>query len=310
MRTYEFTCPKGHLHYTQKRADNCQYCDPKWKEKRTNKPGESVHFKNIKEKHTKELVPVRQNIVGSWFTQMGLFNDQMPEKDDSRHHDAPIKMGLFYELMVSAFFGGKVIDSIKEFDIGRSAKNGEGIIPDVVSMESKQVFESKACKQGSHSLLRDNQIIKYQQFARVKKYEVYYCYWRHGLKGIHSYRESTETLFKSLGQWTFAGIILPFSIILNLWENEHGLCHRYNTTKKGWLECTSVRGNTLNKFILSPEDIINRIGLDPQQYQIERLLSPKGFMVENIDVVQFPIIIIKDHDPKGWVQWYANQIPF
>ncbi len=304
---FKYKCPKGHLHQSQKKADDCYYCKPEWRQQFQNKPGNSLHFKKIIDQHTKELIPVVPNIRDTWFVQQGLFID---DEQDYHLKNAHIKMGLFYELMVSAFCGGEVIDSIKEFDIGRKISNGEGIIPDVVSKENKQVFESKACLQGHHMLLSDDQTTKYREGLLLKEYETYYCFWRHGIKKIHSYRGSTESLFKNLGQWTFAGIILPFSIILNLWENKHGLCRQYKKTEKNWLVCTSVRSILLNNFIFDPVYMISRIGLDPLEYQFEILLSPKGFMIENIDVVQFPVIIIKDRDPRGWIQWFLNRVPF
>lgn len=305
---YKFACPEGHTHFSQQQASNCRHCKaigvPKAKR---NAPGIGYVYRNVLDLFKEELSPAQTTIRGSLDEQTKLF-------DDGAHiSNAHIKMGLFYEMMTAVLFGGKVIEKVQEINMKLNGGKYD-IVPDVISNRRKHAFESKACQQGSKLNLMDFQINRYDQLCLLYKFIVYYAVWRHDFKGIHQYKGKIIDLYRDLSEATQAGVVLPLSIILHIWEK----AWRENLNVKGvsryvgdkWHHCTSMASNLINRFVIEPEEVISDLDLSSDNYNIVRKLTPKNLMVQNQKIAQFPLMIIKDVNPKGWVKEYSEKAPF
>lgn len=224
-----------------------------------------------------------------------------------------VRMGLFYELLTKGLFGGVLFDSLKQ-----PHEHYKGWIkPDVLIKEDKvKIYESKALTTGHQLNLLDEQVKKYYHYQILyPEDKIYYAMWRHRFKKIMSCKLSLQDLYKSLSKLTVAGIILPFSIIMKLYntEDERIKIKRYeNRESEGlkFLNCTRVGSKFLNQFILSPDSAINTIGLDPKRFIQGRRMSPSNFKIDNKKINQFPLITIKDKEYSNWARRLSGAVPF
>jgi hypothetical protein len=297
-RWYEFTCPVGHKHRSERSAKDCCYC--KWKGVPTNKPGDAAIHKRIRHKHKVEIVPVTNNIRRDWDAHQGkLFEEDKGVEVKSR---AGTKMGNFYESVTACLFGGRIAKNPHE--IGAKAKgNSREVVPDVICDERQHIIESKGCNQRSHLNLYDTQVDGYLVASKIKGYKVRFAIWRHGFQGVHKYRGPLIDLYAGIANATYAGLVLPLRLVIMLRDNK--TFNHYNHATAGSL--TSVRSKFINDLIIEPEIELNKIGIDYREFEFERLLSPKDLMVENVQLPQFPVLVVSNvvSDP-----WTEGGIPF
>ena len=95
----------------------------------------TIQIKSVSYKHTEEIIPCKRNVRLKKGTQLSLFNEA---------YTPHVQMGLFYEILTTAIFGGELMDSIKFKD--RSYFHS--IKPDVLNKKDKMFIESKALKLG------------------------------------------------------------------------------------------------------------------------------------------------------------------
>ena len=138
-----------------------------------------------------------------------------------------------------------------------------------------------------------------------KESQIYFAFYRHSFKSIKSYRANENELFKDLSGKTLCSIVLPLSIILSLYQSRNNnLVYRYDGERS--YHCTSIRSLTLNKFLNFPEDIINTLELNSEDYIYQKVLSPKDFFIEGNKINQFPIIVISDKEHEKWVKGFIE----
>lgn len=215
-----------------------------------------------------------------------------------------VRMGVFYELMTTGIFGGKLFDSVKEF---KEMHKG-WIRPDVLN--DRELFESKALRQGQQLNLIDEQINKYKMFQILHpKDVVYYAIWRHGFKGnIQKTCLSLDELHRVLSKNTYACIVMPFSIIWTMFESSR--FKRYKGAGDAWPPCTRIGSKFVNDFLFTTEDCLSVLNLDDQRFTVDKRLSPKDFWVEGKQVKTFPFVFIKDNNHQEWVEEVLDETPF
>lgn len=258
-------------------------------------------FKKIIKECTNEFIP-------------NLYEIQLPQQQDLFNigfttNNSHIKMGLFYEMITSALFGGRLTDSL----LRHEGQKREGPIPDVWSKRKGLMGESKALRNGYSLNLLDSQIKLYHKYQIIQPdTRIYYAIWRHQFKNIKKYRGTISNLFIELAQKTIAGIILPFSIIVYLHSigeavYEYGTLKRYETDN--WDHCTRVSSALLNKFILNTNKTINMIELNSEDYVWGKYMLP-NIHINNNQIKPFPFILIADKNHKKWVDAFCDEIPF
>jgi len=221
---------------------------------------------------------------------------------------AHVRMGLFYEMLSVALFGGELFDTIYKENGWRSFFHPKRAIrPDVLDEVNKFAIESKASRSGHQTNLMDRQVEAYEFFLhKYPNYQLFYVFYRHHYEKIMKSNATTNELFNDLSKCTDAAIVLPYSIIWHLWKHED--FKRY--TGPNWVDCTRVGSKAMNRFLFEPESMIESIGLKVANFIIERSMLQKNVKIENNEMDPLPIIRIKDADHKLWYRRVFDAVPF
>lgn len=259
------------------------------------------YYERVIDEYTKPYTPVKQTTV----------KFHKPLQDDLFNMGvlSGVRMGLFYELMTIALFGGELFDIAK--------KNGfkdyfydKKIRPDVLDSINKLAFESKASKSGQQTNLIDRQINGYKLFQwDHPTFRFYYCFYRHNFNKVHSTDATMKEMYDYLAKNTSACITLPFSIILHL--HEHPDLYRYGDKEKEnkWVVCTRVGVKMLNQFYFDAEKHIEDVGLNPDDYIIEKYMVKDTIKIYEHQVESFPLLWIKDKNHSLWYSRF-DEVPF
>ena len=215
-------------------------------------------------------------------------------------------LGYIYELITAALYGGKLTNrrylsstdnqgqtngehNASNNSNSNSNSNEELIKPDVVYKRENQIGESKACVLGGACTILDAQMNRYRQIqSEEKKSRIYFAIYRHSIRKIKSYKGSEEELFKEVCEKTHLLVTLPLSIILELHNTpKKELVYRYEGSGYGYPQCTCIRSHIINKFLKEPETVIEEAGLNPDDYALEKRLSPQSFFIEKTPIKQF-----------------------
>lgn len=257
----------------------------------------SKYFDPIRHLHTKELDPIKNRISLDRHLQIPMFD---------RSNRSHLNMGVFYELLSAALFGGELVDSIIE---GEGHEEGYiGCKPDVENKRTKKFIESKAMRQGQQLNLLDDQISKYLELQISNtNYDIDYTIWRHGIKGVRSLDCSYREIIKILCEKTYAGLVFPFSLIDCFHKNAMEAFKRYEKVNY-WPDCTRLGSKMINEFILDPDSALFKT-VNGYKYTWRRYVTPSDLWIEGIQVRPFPIIVFKNKNNK-WKRDLLNDVPF
>ncbi len=288
---------------------------------------ESPKFKKILEgiinEHKEVMTPEKYSATITLIYD--LYGNQKP----ANH----VTMGDFYEGVSKAFYGGTVLNRISfgnpdQLDIFEGLERfldceGEDdhTKPDGINLKDKLVWESKAWRVGQSCHLFDGQIRRYRKIQqRLPNFRTQFNLFRHVFFGVQSknFNLTMSELFRELAEkGTKAEIKVPLSVILNLQGKEYGvlnenLAYRFESKvgrgEYGYPSCTMARVPVFQGFLENPESTIEQIGLNPDDYVIKRVMSPKGVIInEEVELMQFPIVEIEDKNHEAWIQWFLKQ---
>lgn len=215
---------------------------------------------------------------------------------------AHVVMGLFYELLCTCLFGGKLAD---QTNIKQDLKNVI-VKVDVFNWKRKRIIESKACRSGHRLSLLDDQTERYQIVQSLyPDYEIDYVVWRHTLRGIKSYSRKLDSLIDDLCDKTLCTVILPFSVITKIYRCKE--FQRWESEK--WDHCTQVHSRFLNLVFSDPVSFFNRISVDNGRFEVEYYETPE-ISFGSRRVKSMPVAWVKDRDYKKWVEGFVDKVPF
>jgi len=250
----------------------------------------------------KEIKPRHSHIYPAKMTEMGLSRHfQIPMFDYNMQ--AHVRMGVFFEMVSACLFGGVLVDSVV------SEKKGIyiGCKPDVKNGKDKRFIESKAVRMGNQLNLLHGQVSAYKALQIVYPgFDIYYCIWRHSVKGIKSYSGSHMDLNKELAEKTRAGILVPFSLIERMCFEEGNELARY-VDNKAWPDCTRIKSTILNSILFKPSETLEKYGGD-YKYTYKRYRTPR-LKVDGVFVESFPIIVVENKN-DNWKDNLLNTVPF
>lgn len=212
--------------------------------------------------------------------------------------ESHVRMGTFYELLTAGLFGGELHDAVglKQYQTGRD--HDYTIKPDVINHANNTTGESKAVRSGHATTLLDDQIEAYEGYQKTNRHmRIYFAYYRHSFQKIKSTKLQAPELFTELGGGTLLGVMLPFSIIMTMFNSERN--SRYETEK--WHHCTRVNSTVINEFFFTPKEAITSHGLEPEDFVWDMFKTPEGMVVADSDIKQFPFIVIADKDHAKWI---------
>src|SRR3989338_815343 len=220
--------------------------------------------------------------------------------------------------------------------------------PDIIDVEEKRIWESKACVVGKKVNLTDLQIGVYRELQLMHRREneywkISFVFHRHGVEGVRAnYRRSIEELLKEFSEKMVYSLVLPLSLVmelhspsiaeqaynkefiantqdhklLELYKNRRGLVSRYKnplSQRSRHLPntYTALKTGAMDRLLKEPEKLIEELGLPLTRYRIERLLSPNMFFINNNLLRQYPIVVISDRNHKRWVdKIHYHDVPF
>lgn len=250
--------------------------------------------------HQQELVPSQKSV-------------RLPHHKRKRQYSKRgdhVSLGAFYELLTKSLYGGHLVSTLyntSELDYPTR--------PDVVSKDNKIIWESKAAVINRTLNLLDYQVTGYKHLQlNHPNSQIRFAIYRHSVRGIKSYPNTEEELLKELtgtnGRSTVYSIVLPLSVVVALHESrDEDIIYRYDG--EAYDVCTVLRSKIPTRFITEPEIILDQLGLDPKDFEVDRLISPKNFRMGTRRLKQFPIVHIQDKDHKEWYDNFANSfIPF
>jgi hypothetical protein len=211
-------------------------------------------------------------------------------------------MGTYFELLTQAMYGGVLRNKIQ-----LEHPNGDPLgetQPDLINYDTKEMWEIKACRSGSHCPLRDGQMEKYLHLQRnYPEFTIHFVFYRHSLKGIEHFEQGEDALYRRLTLGIYHAVSLPLSVIMAMHDptvRRHDALYRYGGSQK-YKSCTTVRSQTLNAFLVDPEHALATFDLDHESFVIQRSFSPHRFAFEGLYVKPFPLTVMTDKYYGEWV---------
>jgi hypothetical protein len=182
------------------------------------------------------------------------------------------------------------------------------VVVDVLDSQGKHVVEVKARGPKGKLDLRHDQIEKHKSVQKqLTDYRMFFDIYVY-TSGFRRDMERND-LFREIADKTLCSMVLPFSLAWKLHDS-------YDSSLVSWSEgnrngqevsATIILFSTLRTLFYTPERIIERLELNPQDYEIKRLKSPSGFYVEGSLVGQFPVLQIADKDYRAWVNRFLAE---
>jgi hypothetical protein len=260
----------------------------------------SKYFDKTKLSHIKLLKPVHKRVGLKKPKQLQLFPNYV--------NYAHVWMGLYFELLTSAIFGGALVDSI----IPMESDNGyNGCKPDVKSVRQKKIFESKAMRQGHQINFLDDQINRYISLQILNPdYQIYFVIWRHGIKNIKAYSGNELDLKRQLSKKTYACVVLPLSLI-NRMHTSYKFKRYELKTEQGvqiWPSCTRIGSATINNIFFDPNKMMEEANINPSLYKWDFYVSSR-VTIDGFENMPIPITYIKDRNNK-WIESLIQDVPF
>lgn len=244
--------------------------------------------------HSQELEPVCREVT----RRQSSF--EFVERDSNSRG-----LGFFHELVTKGLYGGELSKHIRHFQ-GKTLRH---LMPDVVDSNRKKIGEVKARKNPGKFNIRDDQIEKYSALQVINQdCDVYFALYLSTFGLIRNFGGTQDELFKELSDKIQCSIVLPFSLVTELHSRENSdlTCRFEGGDRKRYDKATTLSAYCLTQLFYRSEGIIERLDLSPEDYIIERFISPGEFSVENSSVKQFPILRISDKGHEKWIKQFLS----
>ncbi len=210
--------------------------------------------------------------------------------------------GDFFVNLSTALFGGESSPSREHLErLGLKSK------PDIIRERGKQALESKACSAATTFILKPVQLGHYVSDQLDNPlWSFRYGIFRHSVPGVRSVT-GTNQLVNHLRNTVGYGLILPLGIIDAI--NSEIDSRRDKSTLGSKCKNTEqkrVYSSRLNDLALDPESFVDRLGLNPRDYQFSYSKTPLDFSCEKGYVRQFPILAIKFRNRSTRSHWLED----
>lgn len=237
-----------------------------------------------------------------------------------------IRLGRFYEHVGQAIYGGEIK---KPHELNINGPGGGTLIvePDLTDGSRKRYRDQKGVQKGQALKLKSHQIAgKYiiQMFedssAPSKRlryngkspkvphinFDIFTHSSKDLFKRLREYGGRLEWLVEELTYSTRSMISVPFSLVYKMYSNilEPGpsgeiFNKRHETEQK--LE-TTFNPSGLNTLLAFPEDMVQRLGLNPDHFNFIKSRFPQGVTVNGYKITSFPVLQITEKNHWNQVQ--------
>ncbi|MBS3152539.1 hypothetical protein J4230_03965 [Candidatus Woesearchaeota archaeon] len=271
-------------------------------------------IRNMLPLHKTPIKPKRKTIS---LIRCGILDSQLNSSN------ASIAMGIFYEVLSQAFYGGELG---KHVGIDNGNGDSTSTRPDIINTKENIIYEVKSCRRGKEFFLQDRQMEFYKAMqvnflSNNKKYpKIYFVIYVHPFEGVRSAWKGTRyEMYDALASETLYSLVVPFNLIVNLHDpnREIGdLVYTYNNKTK-YNTGSKVRSSAIKGLFTEPERVIRLLGGYTSDYSIERLRVPRDIHVRIGKVKrikQFPIVKIDYKDYDKWSETFSKEylgdVPF
>ena len=217
------------------------------------------------------------------------------------------KSSRFFEILTQGIYGGgiKVRQNIQK---GKNLVDYSVCEPDISSANFYR--EVKSTSNEDSLKLSDRQIAKYTTLAMQNgdSKKITFEIFVHGLKKLQKNysNQSLEKLILDLSTSTKYNLSLPFSLVFDLCFSKSKLVSKY--LGDCYDKLTRVKKSSLDKFFYYPEETLEYLGKDPEDFEIiKRKFSIENKMNGNV-INSFPILIILDKNYESWVKQTRERI--
>jgi hypothetical protein len=223
--------------------------------------------------------------------------------------------GAYFEKITAAIYGG-VWHNQNSLEL---ENNNHRFQPDISDFKSAIHYEVKGSAATQQLKMTREQIEKmalWQLIPHNQKYpKMISVFYRHNLRHLITGKKTTEDFIEEMRKEILYSIKTPLSIPLQFFLNPEktrdflGNLYHYpngngnNNGHKGcsYLHIQAISSNFLNELALKPEETLNLIGLNPDEYNINRR-KVAGLKINNKNIFVFPMIDINLKDYNGWIK--------
>lgn len=247
--------------------------------------------------------------------QEELFEKSL-EHDKEKHARATRMrtfLGRFYEILISRIYGGDLRD-IKHRH--KFAYEGGEVVPDIVDDERRRVIEVKGTVQGDTLGMGESQFrgLQHGQYLNPD-FQFFYALCRHNVEGIESFVDE-QSVFDSVINKTAFIVFAPLSIFIEVAKkNLKGVSSFYRNGETAWADNLLLSSTTVNRLLIEPESLLDQLGINVDDYKIQRFLSPDNFRFNGrrlrsafaAHTMQFPIVNITHRNYFRWVSEFVQE---
>ncbi|MEK6859550.1 MAG: hypothetical protein AABX54_01920 [Nanoarchaeota archaeon] len=198
------------------------------------------------------------------------------------------KVGRLFVGLTAEIFGGETSrNGTNDSEIGN---------PDILNWERDQAYESKASISSDHHKIKPKQIEHYRKLLEsefpLSSPEVYFFLWQHKKRGVSQF--SGNDLEKNLIKGINRLLVVSFDII------EAGTEVWQTTGRNSWGIQYMFRSSERANLTKHPDQELERMGLNPRDYRIERETIPeKQYKYKWWDLPEFNITYILRKGMRG-----------
>lgn len=167
--------------------------------------------------------------------------------------------------------------------------------------ESKGVHRTHSCNI-TKTQIQGYRFLQYN-FPKLK---IFFSLYRHSLDGIRSVDRNEEEIVDELPERTLYSLVLPFSVISTMRDSYSGLVRHYDR-HSSWPQCICINSRTTNTLLHSPSEVLEGLGLDSDDFDVERLKSPRDFSINRKRITPFPIVRISDKKHTQWAERFRGE---
>lgn len=221
------------------------------------------------------------NIIIPERIQLKLF-----QNDCNNNLKIRVLVGSFYEALAQAYFGGerKVQQEalLKNLDY-RACE------PDIENVKHKKYTEVKASKSSNYFRLADWQLNKYFSFLNTKPgAELDFAFFAYNIKTISKECPTEDSLIEKLAENTDSLLIIPFSIVRNVWEKSKRHEESYHPAYSYFVK------RDANMFLNEHENAFKKFGIHSEDFKVTKSIFPENFTIEGKKVNSFPVTKIEN----------------
>lgn len=242
--------------------------------------------------------------------QYKLFNNKVAKQVRGESYNRAV--GTFYEILTAALTGGTWM--------GLRNSSGNDVVykPDVIS--EKGIYDAKSVSWKESCKLQDFQMDKgivqecFGEYIKPRR-KVFIPIFKHGI--VEPWKTFDEqvanqgnihlerSLISLLCDETSFCLFLPFQVAYQFYRPDL-TAKEYKSRYDGlrWDHETRLLSGGLKKILLSPEEALSAVNLNPSDFLIQKTKFPYGVTINEAEIKTFPILFMdyRNGNYESWIE--------